>query len=1331
MRGKRNIRIALFFIFLFPGYLSAGVFDSWTYQSKITFRGYGRQPLTNFPALVVLGTNIPALQYQDFQANGTDLRFADSNETVELKYELEKWNSNGQSVAWIQVPLLSGTNTFIWAYWGKATNLAPAYTTNGLVWDSNHLTVYHMQVSNATDATANRYNATASTAVKHMPDTWIDGANDFTRNTSFISVPDQAAFTLSGPYTVSAWIYSDPVANTWEGFVGTYNNNGFIFTLDNSASNQPAFWASGLWRYAGVGVLDNQWLHLVYTRNGTTGTFYINGRRVRVISDAVAGSNGGNLHLGAAGTSWTTLRFDGLVDEVRISTIDRSSNWVWACAMNQGSNATFNTYGIVDYPTLTAVSLPPSDINIRSGTLNGIVGNSGGGPSPELWFCYDTQDRGTATTSAWARVVYAGNSWSAGQTFGLNVTNLSQATTCVYRVYATNSTGVDWSYLQSFRVKTEWRVAKTGSDAPSTHGTNWASAFLTISNGLTHAQAGDIVQVSNGTYQITAQLFIDQAVTVRGFNGVDVTVIDCDVPGNTTPPIRINHAEAILERFKIIDCNELTYNNFGPINLSAGTVRYCTMTANNCVSSGGGYLNGGLIHDCIITNNFASHWNTGWGGGLRVAGGVVSNCFIGNNRCADGGGGIYMTAGRVVQCVISNNAGTRDPGTYGGGVYMTGGVLENCLVITNRLSPVNATQGAGIYMSGGVMVNCTVADNRRSGGAAGSGLYQTGGFITNCIFYYNSGTYPASGSENVQQTAGTITYSCMQPLVSGTGNLEDNPDFVNRPAWNYRLNFGSPCVDAGITVPSINVDLAGTNRPLDGNADTVAEYDMGCYEQEPAGTIFVCDFDGTPVQGTNSQAVIFTASTAGPGTSTVTYCWDWTNSGTINLAGTTRRVVTNVYAQPGTYAVRLVCTNALGSTATKTKFQHIKIWPGTTYVALGAGNVAPYDSWAKATPTLANALAEVGSGGNIFISNGTFSVTARMDVEKPVTIQSVNGRDVTTLQTTGSQLFQVKVPNVVIDGFTMRGANLSYGYYGIVELLAGGTVRNCKIINNLIGSGGGVYLTHASALVEDCIITNNRATHQNSGYGGGIRMTSGLVRNCYIAKNQANDGGGGVYMTSGTISNCTVFRNTRSGGNSSRYGGGVWMTGGSVLRCQIDSNQVIGATSAGGGGVYMTGGNLQNAVIRYNSTTNSGGGVYQSGGLIESATLVENTAWGDKGGGLYQTSGSATNVIIHGNTSTGPGQDELGGPVTNMGYCCSSPLTPGVKGNITGTPLFVDAASHNHQLAPGSPGINAGTNLAWMTSGQDLAGKQRVKQGRVDMGAYELQGKVGAVFLFR
>ncbi|MEM7394266.1 MAG: hypothetical protein AAF492_18155, partial [Verrucomicrobiota bacterium] len=71
---------------------------------KISFCGYDRpETLIDFPVLVQLSTNIPGFSYQNLvSTNGYDLRFLNSNRTVELNYEIEFWNTGGVSLVWVQ-----------------------------------------------------------------------------------------------------------------------------------------------------------------------------------------------------------------------------------------------------------------------------------------------------------------------------------------------------------------------------------------------------------------------------------------------------------------------------------------------------------------------------------------------------------------------------------------------------------------------------------------------------------------------------------------------------------------------------------------------------------------------------------------------------------------------------------------------------------------------------------------------------------------------------------------------------------------------------------------------------------------------------------------------------------------------------------------------------------------------------------------------------------------------------------------------------------------------------------------------------------------------------
>ena len=353
-----------------------------------------------------------------------------------------------------------------------------------------------------------------------------------------------------------------------------------------------------------------------------------------------------------------------------------------------------------------------------------------------------------------------------------------------------------------------------------------------------------------------------------------------------------------------------------------------------------------------------------------------------------------------------------------------------------------------------------------------------------------------------------------------------------------------------------------------------------------------------------------------------------------------------------------------------------------------------------------------------------------MAIARPITVVSTDGPTNTILRTTGPQHFFLTHPAAVVDGFLLTGGNLGFGNYGAVNL-NGGTLRRCIVTGNSIGSCGGVFV--ASGTVERCVVTNNSASHQNSGYGGGLRMTGGLACDTVISANTANDGGGGVYMSGGLVSNCTIHANRRSGGNVGRFGGGVWLAGGLLVNCDIRSNAVVNATDAGGGGVYMAGGTSRTCLVTANTVTNNGAGVYMDGGQLQNATVVGNTTVNPTGAvaGLYLAGGGATNCIIYYNLSLGGLGGDVGGLTTNIGHSCAPTLVAGARGNISADPHLAGTNAANYRPVSGSPCVDRGRNLEWMPAARDLDGNPRVIRSVVDMGAYELAPFVRTVVIIR
>ncbi|MAE71203.1 MAG: hypothetical protein CME06_12150 [Gemmatimonadetes bacterium] len=93
-------------------------------------------------------------------------------------------------------------------------------------------------------------------------------------------------------------------------------------------------------------------------------------------------------------------------------------------------------------------------------------------------------------------------------------------------------------------------------------------------------------------------------------------------------------------------------------------------------------------------------------------------------------------------------------------------------------------------------------------------------------------------------------------------------------------------------------------------------------------------------------------------------------------------------------------------------------------------------------------------------------------------------------------------------------------------------------------SGGAIYLSSGSLVMEHCTIRNNRATSFNESQGGGLIATGGVasLNNCIIAGNRATGEpgtkGGGLHGPV-ELSNCTIVDNVADN-DTSATGGGIF-----------------------------------------------------------------------------------------------------------------------------------------------------------------------------------------------
>lgn len=886
----------------------------------------------------------------------------------------------------------------------------------------------------------------------------------------------------------------------------------------------------------------------------------------------------------------------------------------------------------------------------------------------------------------------------------------------------------------------------------------WATAATNIQDAVGVASAGDTVVVNSGIYAIGStvvygsesnRVALTNAVTLVSLNGPSATAI---VGGTQTRCVYVG-SNSFLDGFTVSNGQSSLTGDI--IQEQSGGGIWCEPggAVSNCIIAGnfagnlnntvtgrlGGGVYGGAISNCVLSENFA-----GSGGG--AASNALWNCTLVRNTAILGGGaygaslyncllttnmaiysGAAGTGGATYQCTAYNSTlFSNQASSYGGGSYLgsnfscsitqnisengggtcgstnydcfltgniasmgggaNGGYLYNCVLNNNvatNLPGTSYVEGGGVYM--GELVNCTVVSN------FGGGVYA--GNAYNSVVYFNPGA-------NWVSTA-NLFYCCVTPFPpGGYGNITNDPSLVDVAAGDYRLECGSPCINAGFTnsmVFAATNDVRGVPRPLAGYG-----IDIGAYEYDPA-------IDQSPLIVSVYSFSTFAAGYSVPFVADIAGCPDyfWWNFGD-GTAVTNETDASHDWAAPGAYNVTVSAYySSLGEALSATTQVQVVQQP-IYYVNVDSPQpVSPYTNWNTAAIMIQQAIAAASIPGSlILVTNGVYEYApggnlilgqdAVVIMTNAVIVQSVNGPTVTTIQpqyTQGERCAYVG-SNSVLNGFSLIDSSANFGAGAYCE--PGGVVSNCFIANNsatLIGGGGGYQGTF-----YNCTFSNNFGPSGGATYAATLYNCT-LISNAVQSYASSNGYGGGACL--GTLYNCSL-----TGNLANSYGGGA--ASNVLWNCALTGNK-----AGTGGGAYNS--TFYDCLVAGNSA-NTGGGAYN--GTFFNCTVAGNIA--PNGGGVYGNL-LATNSIVYDNKTSANGNvNNWQGPGTLLGaYTCMYPLLEANAGNFTNDPMFVNLSGGNYHLQSNSPCINSGNNFYVMTA-TDLGGNPRIAGGTVDMGAYEV-----------
>ena len=358
-----------------------------SYKATLTVSGYtGSTTLENFPVLVRIteydfstGRGIEGFSYSDCAADGADLSFVAADGETILPHEIDTWETTGESLVWVRLPSLSGTDTTFTMRW--ADDDPPPVTKSDVWTGAGYKSVWHLDIANS--ATADAVAGYAGTV--RNPSAYCGAGagllgggyhnEDNVDNCHNVCTTNVAGFTpVSGTATYSAWAkqiggtaangFPDQAtypkikwASAWGNCGAIWNSKnggnavgtGIELCLEGKANMINTMYVRD--SKATIGTLtmdtiyDKQWHYLVVTYDGTTRRFYVDG----VIQPSFTGSYtigtpAGTVRMGARDDANKDCVWTGDLDEMRFRGACSSADWISAEYANIASD-TFIVYG--------------------------------------------------------------------------------------------------------------------------------------------------------------------------------------------------------------------------------------------------------------------------------------------------------------------------------------------------------------------------------------------------------------------------------------------------------------------------------------------------------------------------------------------------------------------------------------------------------------------------------------------------------------------------------------------------------------------------------------------------------------------------------------------------------------------------------------------------------------------------------------------------------------------------------------------------------------------------------------------------------------------------
>lgn len=1028
---------------------------SWSYRVKVTvLASKVDADLTDYPVYVNLA-NLPA----DFhthvnQTDARDIRVTTSNGTTEVPREVVSYvaASDTGELHFKAPGTLSGTSdTDFYIYYGNGAAsdyaVGDTYGANN-VWDSYTTGVWHMKEAAAVDSTSTNNTGSVTGDVAPTASGQMGSANDFPGTDDYITLATKTGY--NSIQTAGFWFYSD--GGTEEGIMDRYTGDSNRWDIAGAypGTNSPSLGVNGAALYAADSDWNSTatWKHAVVRWDGSATRMFIDGsiQTGTSASSFFSSASGSSIHIGTYFYGGVAdSEFNGRLDEVRLSTTNRSNEWISTEFNNQKSPSTFYQVG-----TETAQWYNTDWSYRKQHTINSATG-AGTNYQVGIKVYYGSGTDGTETVDTISMgKVYCDSRcktdfgdirftkgdgaslldyWMESKTdsnnaiFWVEMTDSLESTNQVIKMYYGNS-GVSTTSnaTNTFLWYDDFNRASLGSDYTVESGTwsidsslylqqtgtggSYYSMFVTSLTSLTNYEmrylwkaetgsapdSGGIVRATTTQVGLYAERQAAGIYLWREPGNIAVTNAPLSGPSTTWHTHRIQVWSTDRYRFYEDGANIIDYT--GSLTLTAGAPGMATYSAT-------------APHrfDDMIVRKFISPEpaHGSWvGEETAPAGGGTGNIIV---------NGTFTTTGAGNEVV---NAGTNDPV-----VTVTG----------------NFTVGSGDTFQASDISNLTVG-----------GAWTNGGTFT-----HNGGTVILTGTANIDGTANT-TFNNL--TVNGTITV---------------TNSDNPIISAALNVADTKKLTINTSKTVKSNG-TITLNTSGTIDG--AGTLIITDTSSGPGStGTLSSAVQYNA-TAGDIANTTFDARTYGGAVELYANAAAGKSVSTVGSGTYVFSSTLTLTTAGAGALTL----DMNTTDPTTFTVSGALSIGASSILSATSGGTFNINSNYTNSGTFTDNSGT--VTLNGSAQQTLSGTMTGSSDFNNLIITNAS---VANPDVIFSAAATTAGTFTAATAGTqIQFLAGADFTFQNIVFNGQGTGTRVTLTSSTTSAWNIIVAGTRSVLNTS-----------------------------------------------------------------------------------------------------------------------------------------------------------------------------------------------------------------------------------------------------------